>query len=233
MNFILKNYTAEDPDEFFHTWKKGIARQPAFLDDYSFLVQALIHLQEITGEPGYLLKAKSITEFVIDNFSEPDTGYFYFTSHNQKDVIVRKKEVYDGAQPSGNAVMAENLYRLSFYFDISLWKKQAFRITESLGKAIINYPSSFGAWSCLYLEMVMGTNEIVVIENENESLYNQLLVKYIPHKILKNSKGDEKLFPIMAEKNYFDKPAIYLCRNSACEKPVETINELMGLIMAN
>jgi uncharacterized protein YyaL (SSP411 family) len=233
MNFILQNFSIENSEAFFHVWKNGIGRQPAFLDDYAFLIQALIQLQEITGNPDYLIKAKNITEYVFENFSEPVTGYFFYIAKHQQDVIVRKKEVYDGAQPSGNAVMADNLYRLSLFFDITNWKKQALKITESLGNAIIRYPASFGAWSCLYLEIVAGTNEIVVIENDINGLYNQLLVQFIPHKILMNRKGDEKMFPLLANKNYFDKPAIYLCRNSACEKPVETVNELMGLLKAN
>ncbi len=108
----------QDELKFFHTYKKEVARYPAFLDDYAYLIQALIHLQEITGNAEYLYKAKSLTEWVIEQFSEEDTGYFFYTNKGQQDVIVRKKEVYDGAVPSGNAIMAFNLQYLGVVFDM-------------------------------------------------------------------------------------------------------------------
>src|SRR5687767_10052024 len=132
MQFLLKSFANGNSSEFFHTWKNGLAKHPAFLDDYAYLIQALILLQEITGDTGYLIKANEITLFVIENFSEEESispeatssqpGFFFYTHKNQHDVIVRKKEIYDGAQPSGNAVMADNLYRLSLYLDNPSWK---------------------------------------------------------------------------------------------------------------
>ncbi|MEJ0083623.1 MAG: hypothetical protein WDM78_22340 [Puia sp.] len=79
---------------------------PAFLDDYAFLIEAYIQLQEVTGEADFLIRARTLTEWVIKNFSEEDTGYFFYTHAAQNDVIVRKRDIYDGATPSGNSVMA-------------------------------------------------------------------------------------------------------------------------------
>jgi uncharacterized protein YyaL (SSP411 family) len=61
---------------------------------------------------------------VIEHFEEPETGFFFYTNKEQADVIVRKKEVYDGAVPSGNAVMAHNLLYLSIVFDKPEWRKE-------------------------------------------------------------------------------------------------------------
>src|SRR4030095_2670554 len=112
-----KNNTAE----YFHSWKNNTAKQSAFLDDYAFLIQALIQLQEITGDTSFLEKAKLITEQVLKNFNDSTTDFFFYTNTNQTDVVVRKKEVYDGAQPSGNAVMADTLFRLGLDLDNSVW----------------------------------------------------------------------------------------------------------------
>ena len=76
MQFVFNNFKGKEENEFHHTWKNDKAKYPAFLDDYAFLIQALIQLQEITTETKWLIHAKSITEFVIKNFSEPDTGFF-------------------------------------------------------------------------------------------------------------------------------------------------------------
>jgi uncharacterized protein YyaL (SSP411 family) len=65
MQFLLKNISKNDTVDFFHSWKNNIAKQPAFLDDNAFLIQALIQMQEITGDTNYLEKAKMITEHVF------------------------------------------------------------------------------------------------------------------------------------------------------------------------
>ncbi|HKC36926.1 MAG TPA: thioredoxin domain-containing protein, partial [Chitinophagaceae bacterium] len=166
MQFLSGRFSKNKTVDFFHSWKNNIAKQPAFLDDYAFLIQALIQLQEITGDTSYLEKAKMITENVIKSFNDAATDFFFYTNTNQKDVVVRKKEVYDGAQPSGNAVMADNLYRLGLYFDNNDWREKSVRIISSLGNAIVRYPTSFGSWACLLMEITFGTNEIAVISNE-------------------------------------------------------------------
>ena len=90
------------------------------------------------------------------HFGEPATGLFYFTKQGQQDVIVRKKEIYDGAVPSGNSVMAYNLYQLSIYFDVPEWRQRSVDMISSLGENISRYPTSFGIWAALILELTRG-----------------------------------------------------------------------------
>ena len=149
MQFILSNFADKISPGFHHTWKNGIAKFPAFLEDYAFLIQALLHLQEVTGDTKWIIKAKEITEFVIENFSDEETPFFFYTPAGQQDVIIRKKEVYDGAVPSGNSVMAYNLYHLSILCDKREWGKRSLDMILSLNTAIIRYPTSFGNWACL------------------------------------------------------------------------------------
>ena len=78
MDFILKVFKKNnDSFECFHTYKQGIAKYPAFLDDYAYLIQACIKLQEITSNVKYLDFAKEITQFVIDNFMDEDYRLFF------------------------------------------------------------------------------------------------------------------------------------------------------------
>ena len=163
MEFLLEHFKSDKHRYFFHTWKQGTAKYLAFLDDYAFLIQALLHLQEITARADWLFKAREIAEYVMQDFVEDETGFFFFTDIKQQDVILRKKEVYDGATPSGNATMAYNIYRLSILFDIPEWKQNAERMISSLSNAAIHYPTSFGIWSNLLLEMTLGTYEIAVV----------------------------------------------------------------------
>jgi uncharacterized protein YyaL (SSP411 family) len=230
MHFLLSKVSNNNTRNFFHTWKNDIAKQPAFLDDYAFLIQALIQLQEITGDTNYLEKAKLITDHVLENFNDPTTDLFFYTNTNQTDVIVRKKEVYDGAQPSGNAIMADNLYRLGLYFDEGNWKEKSLKMISSLANAIVRYPTSFGGWACILMEITMGTNEIVVISEKPQDILTQVLKEYIPHKIIMSAKEGSNSFPLLSGKEKQQEVALFLCRDYACENPVSSISALIDLI---
>ena len=230
MEFILQHFVTDKADAFYHTWKNGTAKYPAFLDDYAYLIQALLNLQEITGETKWLKKAKSITSYVIENFSEPETGYFFYTSIQQRDVIVRKKEVYDGAVPSGNSIMAYNLHHLSILFDKKEWEERSLAMIMGLGNAIITYPTSFGNWACLLLEMITGTNEIVIMGSDNSGLQAEIHQQYIHHRIIMSSVTANPDFPLLAEKDPGKTPSIFLCRNYTCKLPVFSVKDLISLI---
>ncbi len=230
MQFLLAKFGAENSNGYYHTWKNGIAKFPAFLDDYAFLIQALIHLQEITADAKWLLKAKEMTEFVIHNFSEPETGFFFYTRSGQQDVIVRKKEMYDGAVPSGNSIMANNLYQLALLFDRKEWRDRSFTMVLSLGQAIIRYPTSFGCWNCLLLEIITGTWEIAIVGPGFNKIHKDLLEQFIPHRALMASAVENEEFAFLKQKLIKNKPAIYICKNFACFEPVSSIEAVLGLI---
>jgi len=229
MKFLLSNFETHH-EHFLHTKKSDQAKNFAFLDDYAFLVQALLHLQEITGNVEWLSKARQITEYVIRNFSEAQSGFFFFTDIKQNDVIIRKKEVYDGATPSGNATMAYNIYQLSILFDIPEWRKRSEEMITSLSNVGIRYPTSFGIWLNLFLEMIYGTSEIVVMGKNSLNLGEKILAEYIPHKIFVASTISSEMLPLLKEKPTTGPTLIYLCRAYSCLKPVSTVNELLELV---
>jgi uncharacterized protein YyaL (SSP411 family) len=229
MKFLLSRFAGNKGQGYYHTWKKE-GKYPAFLDDYAFLINALIDLQEITGDPGWLLKAGEMTELVESVFSEEETGFFYFTQEGQEDIILRKKEIYDGAIPSGNSMMAGNLYRLSILLDRPLWKERALKMVSSLEQIITKYPTSFGVWAALLMEIFAGTLEIAVVGKNNEELTRELHEFFLPYKVLMRSDTDNQQFPLLAGKTSSGKPLIYLCKDYACQQPVDSITRFMSLI---
>ena len=162
MSFVEDKFKNSN-GSFFHTYKSGEAKIDAFLDDYAYLIEAYIHLQEIIGNQYYLENAKLLTEFVIDNFGTGENGYFYYTHKNQHDAIVRKKEVYDGATPSGNSVMVGNLVYLSIIFDNKEWNMMAMETIKSIAAVIIKYPTSFGVWASKIQGIAYGIKEVVLL----------------------------------------------------------------------
>lgn len=230
MHFLFKKLNNENQNEFYHTWKNDHAKYPAFLDDYAFLVQALIQLYEITADTEWLTKGKEITEYAVAHFSEEQTGFFYFTNDRQQDVILRKKEIYDGAVPSGNSIMAYNLYRLAIFFDIKEWKERSFNMVGSIVNIITKHPTSFGIWNCLLLEIIMGTHEVAVVGKGAAAIHKNLLKQFIPQRVLMVSENDNNDFPLIKEKLSTNSTLIYLCKDFICLKPVSSVSDLMLLI---
>lgn len=205
--------------------------QAAFLDDLSYIIQAYILLQEMTGGIEYLQKAKKLADFVIAHFSDEKECFFYFTSGKQEDVLYRKIELYDGATPSGNAMMAENLFYLSIIFDNNNWRERALYMLRSVGKQIVSHPLHFGIWALQLQAIIKGIPEIVITGKASQETLKDVLSLYIPSKVIQSALSSNEGFPMLKEK-IFDKKAaiIYLCRNYTCEKPVLTATELFLLL---
>ncbi|HRP55295.1 thioredoxin domain-containing protein [Agriterribacter sp.] len=230
MAFLLDKFKDAGTNNWMHAYRNGVSRHPAFLDDYAFLVQALICLQEITGEQDYLLRAKQLTGLVIDNFSEEDTGFFFYTHRNQQDIILRIKEIYDGATPSGNSIMAWNLHYLSLVFDNAAWRARALAMCTSLNGVIVKYPTSFGMWAAITYDIFYGLNEIAVVGNRYKDVASDIAAHYLPNKVIQSAPGNDADFPLLTGRHVKDKTYIYLCRNYSCLQPVEKVADVIQLI---
>ncbi|MBS1640210.1 MAG: thioredoxin domain-containing protein [Bacteroidetes bacterium] len=227
---FLEEFFLDANNKWQHTYKNGIAKISAFLDDYAYLIQAYIHLQEISSNNQYLLKAKQATEFVVENFSDTQSPIFFFTQKTQTDIVIQKKEVYDGATPSGNAVMALNLQYLAIVFNNISWKEQATTMLQLLQNAVLRYPTSFGVWASVYQNEIMGLNEIVVSGKNVEENLLQVLQLYIPNKIIQSSsiKKDE-IFPLLNNRIDEAKTQFFLCQNYSCSLPKENFSAFLHL----
>ncbi len=223
--FVEKAFVDKNGD-YFHTYKNEIAKYPAFLDDYAYLIEASIQLQEITGNVYYLDFAKTLTNYVINNFRDVESPFFFYTKHDQLDIIVRKIETYDGATPSANAVMAKNLHYLSVIFDNKEWHQMGVSMIESLKTIIVKHPNSFGIWSATAMNIAVGNNEIAIIGKHKTPLLNEVLLQYIPNKILQSSSTLSGM-PLLSKKPVFEKTLLYLCLNFKCEEPFDNISNLM------
>jgi uncharacterized protein len=232
MEFMLRAFDAGG-NGLFHTWKNNQARIPAFIDDYSFLVAALIELAKVSMDYKWLEKATSLMVFVIENFSDEHNILFYYTPAFQSDILLRKIELYDGATPSGNAVMARNLYELSILNGNTGWRLRAENMLARVGELAGKYPTSFGVWLNLLMEIIAGTNEVAIIGPDAEKAGTAFLKHFLPHTILMVSEHENDDFPILSEKKIQGKTRYFLCRNYACETPVFSLPALLSAINAN
>jgi uncharacterized protein YyaL (SSP411 family) len=218
----------KDTHYFYHSIANGTPKAPAFLDDYANLIQAYIQLQEITGNTTYLIQAKKWMDYVLLNFIDEEGLYFYYTASYQKDVMIRKKESYDGAQPSGNALICSGLHYLGHVFDLSIWTLHAEKMMHSMRPSLLQYPSSFGNWAQTFYQMSTGMTELVGVgPTVHESLpaFNAV---FLPNTIRITSQVQNDMIPLLEGKKYIDNQ-YFICKDKTCSEPMPHVD----LILAN
>ena len=211
-------------------FKNNHTKFPAFLDDYSFLVSALIQLQEITGDTFYLEKANEITGYVIEHFEDKKSGLFFYNHQLQQDIILRKKDLYDGAVPSGNSVMVLNLLYLSIIFDEPAWKRKAIDACVGINKLIIKYPGSFGIWATVIQAITYDIPEVVIMGEKLNAIRKEFLSNFIPFKVYQSGSHENDYFPLLKGKPITKEPQIFLCKGYNCQPPVTEIAEFIQFL---
>ena len=198
---------------------KGI---PAFADDLAFWTEACIHLQEITGDQDFLREALRIS-VLMDRDYLLRSGYFSYSSLKQTDVLFPRPEFYDGAFPSANAVMSQNMHYLSVVLaDKDLEMRSAAMLSGVL-KTLVRQPVSFSSWAIILMYKTNVTKEVVISGEENKGVMVEVLRKFIPNRILITADRPQADFPILEGKKYEKQPYIYVCINNTCYEPFSDI----------
>jgi len=230
MEFLLTRFANTATGGFYHTYKEGEVKYEAFLDDYAYLAEALISLYETTFNSHYLDKASEISTFVLTNFLDSQNNLFYFTPDKQDDLPIRRKEFYDNATPSGNAVMVENLFLLGRFLDQSSYLEQSEKMLLRLQETIGKYPTSFSRWARASLNWIFPFREIAVVGPQFEALSNEILEQFIPNKILMANSKESDQYPLLKARGTGEDTNIFVCQNYSCRLPVKNLKEMMELI---
>ena len=230
LHFIEENLSQPDVGKLFHTYKDGQAQYDAFLNDYAFLIGALIDVYEITFDTDYLRQAQRYTEHVLEYFLDKSDNLFFFTSSEQQDVPLRRKDLYDSATPSGNATMVHNLQRLGILLGKKAYRTLASEMLFTMKSAIAKYPSSFSRWAAALMNEVHGMPEIGVVGKDAEQAAVAINHQFIPHKTMMAAAELNDEFPLLAGKEPDGETLIYLCQDYACRRPVKTVDELKQLL---
>jgi uncharacterized protein YyaL (SSP411 family) len=220
-------------DLLFHRYVKGERAIEGFLNDYAFLAWGLIEVYEADFDEKYLKAALQLTEAMLARFWDEQNGGFYFTSKDAAEVLVRRKEVYDGALPSGNSVALMNLLRLARLSDNSAYEEKAFRLTRVFAWDVKMSPAAH-TFFLLGLDFALGSsyNLIVVGESGWDSTLKMLdLVRkrYVPNLVVSVRTPEKAGFGYEALDG---KATAYVCRNQMCMPPTKDpvkMLELLGL----
>ncbi|MDX2136357.1 MAG: thioredoxin domain-containing protein [Saprospiraceae bacterium] len=230
MTFMLDKFV--DGERVFHTWKNGRTQYDAFLEDYAFLIEALIHVYEISFDVGYLQQAEKYTDVVWSYFSEQDGPLFYFTDSRRHDLVMRKKDLYDNATPSGNSTMALNLQRLGLLLDKSDWRTRSEAMLLELRDTVERFPLSFERWADAMQYAVFGWHEVAIVGRNASDKAKSIRQKHVPNAVLAATPVESAELPLLENKTGQADALIYVCRNYACQQPVQTIAAFLELVHA-
>jgi len=238
--FVLSRLRKPD-GRLLHRYRDGEAAIPAHLDDYAFLVWGLIELYEATFDASYLKTAVDLNADMVDHFWDEEGGGLFFTPDDGERLIVRRKEVYDGAIPSGNAVALLNLLRLGRLTGRAELEEKAAAISRAFSAQIGQAPSGYTHFLSAVDFGIGPSYEIVVsgpsASRETESMIEALRGRYLPTCIIilrpsdQESPGITSLAPYTEQQLPLEgKPTVYLCKGNTCEAPSTDIGKVLASI---
>ena len=213
------------------TYKDGVAKFNAYLEDYAFLIEGLTTLFETSGEIEWLNAALSLTDRMVEEFWDEDNAGFFFTGTSHEKLIVRSKDYFDNATPSGNSVAASVLLRLGILTDSEHFRNLAVSVFREVADSIRKYPSGFG-YALSGLDFLLSTpKEVAIIAPEQSSLKTFVRVaweRYLPNKVVASAlSGDSAAIGsvvLLQNRNLVEgKTAAYVCQNYTCKEPVTEI----------
>jgi uncharacterized protein YyaL (SSP411 family) len=212
----------------FHTWKKGKARIPAFLDDYTFYADACLAIYQITLDNTWLAEAESMVKYAITQFADVDSGLFFF-SEQKHHCILRKTETYDSVIPSSNSAFARLLHILGVLTGKNAYVELCDQMLSVMTEKIINYPNSYANWVSLALERSLPFYVIAIVGEDAHEKIQELGNHYTPFSLIAGSTmpGD---MPYIRNRFISGKTEIHICNENACFAPVESVEKAIDML---
>ena len=235
--FILFSLYDAANHTLLHRYRDGEARFDGTLEDYAFFIQALIDLYESCFEENYLGIALKLTKTSILLFYDEEQGGFFDVTDKDKNILIRTKEDYDSAEPTGNSIQIMNLLRLSQFTD----NKELYDIAEKslkyFSSRILNQPYAMPQMLCAY-DFLVGSHKQIIISGKQEDSFIEEMIReihrhYVPNKILiyAQPECENRLMPFLSSIiSSSSKTTAYICENYSCKLPTSSIDELRKLM---
>jgi len=234
--YVVHEMRQED-GRLFATARAGRAHINACLDDYAFMIQGLVDLYESDFDFEWLDQARRLNDVLESRFVDEERGGYFTTGDDHEPLIARLRNPQDGALPSGNAVQALNLLRLSELFGREDLARAAERTLLALGALVNRFPAAFGQLLIAVDYLTAGPREVVIsgkdAHPEVQKMLRVVRTTFRPQRVVARAKEGAPVgeMPILR-----DRPAgvegarAYVCRNHVCRAPVETAEGLGGEI---
>jgi uncharacterized protein YyaL (SSP411 family) len=223
------------------TWRGGQSKGDAYLEDYGCLLNGLLSLYEATFDRSWFIWARELAVVMVEQFGDTDQGGFFDTSREHETLVLRPKEFFDNAMPSGNSAAAEAMLRLAAFTGDPDERGWGISVARLLLPVVVKYPTGFGHLLCAIDRAVGASKEIAIVgrfdEPDTRSLVTSVFAPYLPNKVVAGAEpGDresERVVPLLEGRvQASERPLAYVCENFTCEMPVsdpESLARLLGV----
>lgn len=236
--FILDNLLSPE-GRLLHRYRDGETAVPAHLDDYAFLIQGMLELYETSFDIDYLKKALKLNEDLLKHFWDDKNGGFFFSADDDKDLLIRQKEIYDGAIPSGNSIAMLNLIRLGRLTANSDLEQKATSIGRAFFDNVGKFPSAY-TQLMIAVDFTLGPSYEVVIagdlqSNDTKKMLRAIQLNFIPNKIVVvvptgyDSFDINNIAPFTRDLTTIGgKATAYVCVNYRCKLPTTDVDTMLS-----
>ena len=229
---VLLEKTGQPDGSLLRVYNQGTAFVDAFLDDYACLADALLALYACTFDAVWLKKAKALTDYTLAHFSqEVQSGMYYYTSNRHPEVVLRQTETQDNVIPSSNSVLAKNLYQLYLHFFEDRYRDQSERMLAAVRDQVLEATPWYYNWAILASQITADFYEVVIVGSDAKKFGKHFHECYVPNAIFAGTESTATAeLPLFNGRWQKDKTLIYVCRNQACQLPVESVDEAFSLL---
>ncbi len=223
---FINSTVCDEQGRLKRTYKNGRAKIFGFLDDYAFLIEALLAVYLITQDEKYLRVAEKRTAEALELFHNPESPFLFYTSTLGEKLVARNTETSDNVIPSSNSQMALNLYYLSDYLQKNEWSAKSSLMLGALSEELVAHGTGYSNWGCLALHHVFPPKEVAVVGKNVDEKLRELYRKRNTNTIFAVSAEASEL-PLLKDRAVREKTMIYVCENKTCKLPVETVEEAL------
>jgi uncharacterized protein YyaL (SSP411 family) len=225
-SFIMENLWASN-GHLWHSFKNDSAKIEGFLEDYAFTIEAFIRLYQVTFNTEYLLNAKQLTDYCLEQFYDEQQQFFAFTARNAAQLIAPHFEVEDNVIPAANSVMASNLHVLSILFHNTYYEKLVNQMLHHI-TIKIDYASAYSNWMKLWMSKNIGKELAICGKNAANEL-SKVNSEFHPNLIIAGSTKNSSL-PFLNHRFVPNKTLFYLCENKSCLQPENSFENIKSKI---
>jgi uncharacterized protein len=217
------------PEGFlYHCYKNGKSTIEGFLEDYGFTIDALIALYQATLKEDYLHKAKTLTDYCLDNFYDKKQQFFAFSSKKATQLIAPHYETEDNVMLASNSVMANNLYVLSILFDKPEYEKMALQMLHDMIPKM-DYASAYSNWLNLWMNLSQDNKELAICGEKALENSQKINSNYLPYVIVASTETASDL-PFLKNRFIEKELLFYICENKACMLPKKNLMEVFSAL---
>ena len=212
--FLYDHLRRADDGRWLRSWQReGGAKHLAYAADYACLVDCFTRLAELTGRAIWTARAIETADALLELFHDDGDGGFFTTGHDAEALLVRTKDVFDGATPSANGVAAVAFVRLGALTGFDRYTEAAHEIVDLVGELLIRHPTAF-AHTVVAADLLRRGLTEVVITGDRPDLLDVVRRQWIPDAVM--AWGEPTASPLWEGR---DPGLAYVCRHYACQMP--------------